>query len=144
MFTMGEEMMKQWSENWEKLMGDHLEKLVHNEKFISEMSKSIASTMTGKAFYTKALDEQMAALNLPSRTEIVKILQKLTDLEERIIDLSERFEDYIDAQASEKKKAAVKSEVEAAPAPAAKSAPVAEKASQPDLVASKKAKKNKK
>lgn len=143
MFTMGEEMMKQWSENWEKLMGDHLEKLVHNEKFISEMSKSIASTMTGKAFYTKALDEQMAALNLPSRTEIVKILQKLTDLEERIIDLSERFEDYVDAQTSAARKAAVKVEAEPAPAQPKKAAS-AEKASQPDLVAPKKAKKSKK
>ncbi|PKL49209.1 MAG: hypothetical protein CVV42_06690 [Candidatus Riflebacteria bacterium HGW-Riflebacteria-2] len=113
MFTMGEDMMKQWAENWEKLMGDHLEKLVHNDKFISEMSKSIAATMTGKAFYSKALDEQMAAMNLPSRTEIVKVLQKLTDIEERVIDLTERFEDYVDAQQSK---------------PAAKSAPVAEKA----------------
>ena len=34
-------------ENWEKLMGDQLEKLVTNEKFISEMSKSLAATMTG-------------------------------------------------------------------------------------------------
>jgi len=98
MFTMGEDMMKQWAQNWEKLMGDQLEKLVHNEKFISEMSKSIASTMTGKAFYSKALDEQMAAMNLPSRTEIVKVLQKLTDIEERLVDLSERFEDYVDSQ----------------------------------------------
>ena len=112
MFTMGEDMMKQWADNWEKLMGDHLEKLVHNEKFISEMSKSIAATMTGKAFYSKALDEQMAAMNLPSRTEIVKVLQKLTDIEERLIDLTERFEDYVDAQQAK---------------PAVKSAPVAEK-----------------
>ena len=112
MFTMGEDIMKQWAENWEKLMGDHLEKLVHNEKFISEMSKSIAATMTGKAFYSKALDEQMAAMNLPSRTEIVKILQKLTDIEERLIDLTERFEDYVDAQQAK---------------PAVKAAPAAEK-----------------
>jgi hypothetical protein len=66
------------------------------------MSKSIASTMTGKAFYSKALDEQMAAMNLPSRTEIVKILQKLTDIEERLVDLSERFEDYVDSQSAKK------------------------------------------
>ena len=99
MFNMGEDLMKQWTENWEKLMGEHLEKLVHNEKFINEMSKSIAATMTGKAMYAKAIDEQMAALNLPSRTEMVKVLQKLTDIEERLIDLSERFEDYVDAQA---------------------------------------------
>ncbi len=112
MFTMGEDIMKQWAENWEKLMGDHLEKLVHNEKFISEMSKSIAATMTGKAFYSKALDEQMAAMNLPSRTEIVKILQKLTDIEERLIDLTERFEDYVDAQQAK---------------PVVKAAPAAEK-----------------
>ncbi len=97
MFNMGEDMMKQWAENWEKLMGDQLEKLVTNEKFISEMSKSIAATMTGKAVYSKMLDEQMAAMNLPSRTDIVKIMQKLTDIEERLVDLTEKFEDYVDA-----------------------------------------------
>jgi hypothetical protein len=86
-------------------MGDHLEKLVHNEKFINEMSKSIAATMTGKAFYAKAMDEQMAALHLPSRTEIVKILQKLTDIEERLIDLSEKFEDYVEEQSQVKAEA---------------------------------------
>ncbi len=98
MFNMGDDLMKQWTENWEKLMGEHLEKLVHNEKFINEMSKSIAATMTGKAMYSKLIDEQMAAMNLPSRTEMVKVLQKLTDIEERLIDLSERFEDYVEAQ----------------------------------------------
>ncbi len=97
---MGEDMMKQWTENWEKLMGDQLEKLVTNEKFISEMSKSIAATMTGKAVYSKMLDEQMAAMNLPSRTDIVKIMQKLTDIEERLVDLTEKFEDYVDARES--------------------------------------------
>jgi hypothetical protein len=84
------------------MMGEHLEKIVHNEKFITEMSKSIAATMTGKAFYTKAMDEQMAAMHLPSRTEMVKVLQKLTDIEERLIDLGERFEDYVEEQAKVK------------------------------------------
>jgi len=123
MFTMGEDMMKQWANNWEKMMGDHLEKLVHNEKFISEMSKSIAATMTGKAFYSKALDEQMAAMNLPSRTEIIKILQKLTDIEERLIDLTERFEDFADAQQAKPATRTVptaEKPAPAAPAPEAK------------------------
>jgi hypothetical protein len=115
---MGEDMMKQWTENWEKLMGEHLEKLVHNEKFITEMSKSIAATMTGKAFYAKAMDEQMAALNLPSRTEIVKVLQKLTDIEERLIDLGERFEDYVEEQA--KAKSSTESKPAAKPAKSSK------------------------
>jgi hypothetical protein len=117
MFTMGEDLMKQWTENWEKLMGEHLEKLVHNEKFINEMSKSIAATMTGKAMYAKVIDEQMAAMNLPSRTEMVKVLQKLTDIEERLIDLSERFEDYVEAQ-SQKARPEQFAKNEAAPRPA--------------------------
>lgn len=94
MFNMGDDMMKQWTENWEKLMGEHMEKLVHNKKFISEMSKSIAATMNGKAMFSKALDDQLAAANIPSRTELIKVMQKLTDVEERLIDLSERFEDF--------------------------------------------------
>lgn len=97
MFNMGEDLMKQWTQNWEKLMGDHLEKMVNNEKFISEMSKTIAATMTGKAFYTKIMDEQMAALNIPTRTDTVRIMQQLTDIEERLIVLSEKLEDYQEA-----------------------------------------------
>jgi hypothetical protein len=93
---MGEDMMKQWTANWEKMMGDQLEKVVQNEKFMSEMAKSIAATMTGKAFYTKAVDQQLASMNLPSRTEVIKVLQKLTDVEERLIDLSEKFEDFVE------------------------------------------------
>lgn len=130
MFNMGEDMMKQWTESWEKLMGEHLEKLVHNDKFISEMSKSIASTMTGKAMYSKAVDDQMAAMNLPTRTELVKVLQKLTDVEERLIDLSEKFEDYIDAQANAAKKAA--------PAPAAAKPAAAPVAAKPETKAAEK------
>jgi hypothetical protein len=61
--------------------------------------------MTGKAMYSKFIDEQMAAMNLPSRTEMVKVLQKLTDIEERLIDLSERFEDYVETQAKGEQKA---------------------------------------
>lgn len=106
MFNMGEDMMKQWTESWEKLMGEHFEKLVHNDKFISEMSKSVAATMTGKAMYSKAVDEQMAAMNLPTRTELVKVMQKLTDVEERLIDLGEKLDDHIEAQAQAAKKAA--------------------------------------
>jgi len=122
MFTMGEDMMKQWTENWEKFMGEHLEKLVHNEKFIAEMSKSIAATMTGKAMYSKLIDEQMAAMNLPSRTEMVKVLQKLTDIEERLIDLSERFEDYVEAQAKIAQKAPAAEKKEASEKPTKKAA----------------------
>ncbi len=111
--TFGEDMMKEWAQNWEKLMGTQLEKLVQDEKFISEMAKSIAGTMTGKAFYTKAVDQQLAAMNLPSRTEVVKVLQKVTDVEERLIDLTEKFEDF-----TEEFREAIAKHKQAAAAPA--------------------------
>ncbi|HBC76653.1 MAG TPA: hypothetical protein DC017_17745 [Candidatus Wallbacteria bacterium] len=34
------------------------------------------------------------AMNLPTRGEMVKALQKLVDVEERLIDLGEKFEDF--------------------------------------------------
>ena len=127
MFTMGEDMMKQWAANWEKMMGSQLEKMVHNEKFVGEMAKAIGATMSGKALYSKAVEEQMAALNLPTRTDVVKILQKLTDVEERLIDLSERFEDFVEEQtprmqAMEKLLAAMKGTTEKK-SPATKATP---------------------
>ncbi len=88
------DFMKKMYEQWEKMMGDHFEKLVHDEKFVSEMTKAMAATMSGKFMSTKMMDETFMAMNLPTRGEMVKALQKLVDVEERLIDLSEKFEDF--------------------------------------------------
>lgn len=88
-----EAMMKQWSEAWEKMIGQKLDGLVRDEKFVSEMSRAIAATMSGKSVAQRMMDETMAQMNLPTRTDMVKVLQKLTDLEERVLELTERLED---------------------------------------------------
>lgn len=105
-----EAMMKQWSEAWEKMIGQKLDGLVRDEKFVSEMSRAIAATMSGKSVAQRMMDDTMAQMNLPTRTDIVKVLQKLTDLEERVLELSERLEDMEErlapAPAAKAKKAA--------------------------------------
>ncbi|HOT74348.1 MAG TPA: poly(R)-hydroxyalkanoic acid synthase subunit PhaE [Candidatus Wallbacteria bacterium] len=88
------DFMKKMYEQWEKMMGDHFEKLVHDENFVSEMAKAMAATMSGKFMSTKMMDETFMAMNLPTRGEMVKALQKLVDVEERLIDLGEKFEDF--------------------------------------------------
>jgi len=93
-FMGDNDFMKKMYEQWEKMMGDHFEKLVHDEKFVSEITKAMAATMTGKFMGTKMMDETFMAMNLPTRGEMVKALQKLVDIEERLIDLSERLEDF--------------------------------------------------
>jgi len=90
-----EELMKKMYDEWEKTMSTHLEKMVHDQGFVSEMAKAMASTMTGKAMASKAMDDSFSMMNLPSRTEMVKALQKLTDLEERLLDLTEKFDDFV-------------------------------------------------
>ncbi len=88
------DFMKKMYEQWEKMIGDHFEKLVHDEKFVSEMTKAMAATMSGKFMSAKMMDESFMAMNLPTRGEMVKALQKLVDVEERLIDLGEKFEDF--------------------------------------------------
>lgn len=90
-----DELMKKMYEEWEKTMSAHLEKMVHDQGFVSEMAKAMAATMTGKAMASKAMDESFTMMNLPTRTEMIKALQKLTDLEERILDLTEKFDDFV-------------------------------------------------
>lgn len=94
-FFGNEDFMKKMYEQWEKMMTDQMEKMVHDENFVSELAKTMAATMTGKFMSTKFMDESLTAMNLPTRGEIVKTLQKLTDVEERLIDLSEKMEDQM-------------------------------------------------
>lgn len=94
-FFGNEDFMKKMYEQWEKMMTEQMEKMVNDENFVAEMAKAMASTMTGKFMTTKMMDESLMAMNMPTRGEIVKALQKLTDIEERVIDLSEKVEDQI-------------------------------------------------
>ncbi|PKK90742.1 MAG: hypothetical protein CVV64_07640 [Candidatus Wallbacteria bacterium HGW-Wallbacteria-1] len=96
MFGFNDEMMKNMYQNWEKAVSENLEKMVRDQGFISEMAKAMASSMSGQASAKKMMDETLVSMNLPTRGELVKALQKLTDIEERVIDLSETLEDLRD------------------------------------------------
>ena len=103
-----EALMKQWAESWEKLLGQKLDGLVRDEKFVSEMARAIAATMSGKSVAQRMMDETMANMNLPTRSDMVKVLQKLTDLEERVLELTERLEDLEPALAARREAPAPK------------------------------------
>ncbi len=103
-----EALMKQWAEAWEKMLGQKLDGLVRDEKFVSEMARAIAATMSGKSVAQRMMDETMAHMNLPTRSDMVKVLQKLTDLEERVLELTERLEDLEPALAARREARAAK------------------------------------
>jgi predicted nucleic acid-binding Zn-ribbon protein len=90
-------------ENWEKQTGENLKKLVNDKNFISEMAKNLAATMSGQASLKKSMDETLISMNLPTRGELVKALQKLTDIEEKVIDINEKLEDLQDERDDFKK-----------------------------------------
>lgn len=96
MFGFNDEIMKNMYQNWEKAVSENLEKMVRDQGFISEMAKSLAASMSGQASAKKMMDETLISMNMPTRGELVKALQKLTDVEERLIDLSEAVEDLRD------------------------------------------------
>lgn len=104
MFNFGEDYMKQFYDNWQQAFGGQLEKMVNDQEFISQMAKAIAATMTGKSMASKTMNEAMSMMNLPTKDDIVLIQQKLTDIEERLIDHSEFVEDSVEECRAELKK----------------------------------------
>jgi hypothetical protein len=96
MFNFGEDVVKKMYEEWEKSISTTLEKMVKDQTFVSELAKAMAATMSGKAAYSKFVDESMSMLNLPTKAEMIQVLQKLTDIEERIVELAEKIEDVSD------------------------------------------------
>ncbi len=63
MFNMGEDMMKEWTSNWEKLMGTQLEKLVHNANKSVDLCKKNPKLLSLAKFEKRAVRESEPSLD---------------------------------------------------------------------------------
>jgi hypothetical protein len=88
-FDFGRSML----ETWEKSMADVLERLTRDENFIKNMSSAMAGSLDLKKQLESHLESYLQAVNMPTRTDLERMLSYLQRIEQRLLDLEDRLAD---------------------------------------------------
>ena len=133
------DMQKQMFAEFEKNLGEYVQKTMREPTFMKLVAKNMATNLDVRTVVKKQLEKMLHSLDVPTQESMANLYRTVHDLETRMLDLEEKIEDLEDELAVLKKKkpAAVK---EAKPKAVAKKAP-AKKAPAKKAKAKKSAKK---
>ncbi|RCK78645.1 MAG: hypothetical protein OZSIB_1172 [Candidatus Ozemobacter sibiricus] len=87
-FDFGRTML----ETWEKTMGEALEKLTHDEAFLKNMSQALGGSLDLKKQMESQVERYLQSINMPTRSDLERILAYLQRIESRLLDLEDRLD----------------------------------------------------
>lgn len=87
-FDFGRTML----ETWEKTMGEALEKLTHDETFLKNMSQALGGSLDLKKQMESQVERYLQSINMPTRSDLERILAYLQRIESRLLDLEDRLD----------------------------------------------------
>ncbi len=87
-FDFGRTML----ETWEKTMGEAMEKLTRDETFLKNMSQALGGSLDVKKQMESHVERYLQSINMPTRTDLERILTYLQRIESRLLDLEDRLD----------------------------------------------------
>lgn len=87
-FDFGRTMLQAW----EKTTAETLEKLTHDEAFLKQMSQVLGSSLDVKKQMEAHAEKYLQSINMPTRSDLDRILTYLQRIEARLLDLEDRLD----------------------------------------------------
>jgi hypothetical protein len=97
---MNNPMVKKIVETGEERVGKLTQQLMSNEKFVAAVQSLVTGSLAAKGTLDSALRTALAAMNLPSTTDLEQLRGKVDDLERLLTSV----ESKVDALSAAKKK----------------------------------------
>jgi hypothetical protein len=97
---MNNPMVKKIVETGEERVGKLTQQLMSNEKFVAAVQSLVTRSLAAKGTLDSALRTALAAMNLPSTTDLEQLRGKVDDLERLLTSV----ESKVDALSAAKKK----------------------------------------
>lgn len=92
-------VMKRLVETGEERIGKLAQQLLANEKFVSALQGFISRSLAAKGTLDKSIRSALAAMNLPSASDVEGLQAKISDLERMLASI----EDKVDALSKAKR-----------------------------------------
>lgn len=110
-FDFGRNMM----EHWEKSMTETFERLSKDEHFLKSMSQVMSQSLDVRKQVGSQIESYLASMNMPSKSEIERILSYLQRVEAKLLDLEDQFAAFREELATQKAAPVTKPAKKAAP-----------------------------
>lgn len=98
---------------WEKSMRTWWDTVLEDDQFLAASGKGLAGAARGRRMYEDAVDQGMAQMHLPSRSDLVRLTRVATLLEEKLLQVEDQLLELQDAL-GEAQRDALQARVEAA------------------------------
>ncbi|TNE90994.1 MAG: hypothetical protein EP330_06925 [Deltaproteobacteria bacterium] len=102
-------------EQWEKAMGTWWDQVLESPQFLSGLGKNLEAQAQARGAFTKAMDEGLANMHLPTRTDLTRVARIATLLEEKVLAVEDLLLQMGDTMADLQKEV-VQARIEAAEA----------------------------
>lgn len=95
-------VVKKIVETGEERIGKLAQQLLANEKFVAMIQKLVASSLAAKGTVDKSLKTALAAMNVPSSSDVDELKARLSSLERTVSSLKEQVSSLASSEASRK------------------------------------------
>lgn len=86
-FDFGRNMM----ELWEKSMTETFERMTKDEQFLKSMSQVMSQSIDVRKHLGSQIESYLTSINMPSKSELDRILIYLQRVESKLLDLEDQF-----------------------------------------------------
>lgn len=102
-------------EQWEKAMGTWWDQVLDSPQFLSGLGKNLEAQAQAKGAFSKAMDEGLSRMHLPTRGDLTRVARIATLLEEKVLSVEDLLLQMGDTLAAMQKEV-VQARIEAAEA----------------------------
>jgi hypothetical protein len=94
------ELNKKLFEQWEKTVGEFLEKRMRDPAFMDVMGKSMALSLDVKRALDARMTDWLKSMSVPTKDDLEGLWRKLNELETRLVDLEHKVDEIASRSAA--------------------------------------------
>jgi uncharacterized protein YukE len=97
-YLVPQELMLQAFQSWQQIVNQYTQDLLSNRQVLDTSGKTLESVMQLKHQADQAMEMAISSMQMPTRSDVELLLQKMTTLENLIRDLSDKVDRLLDKE----------------------------------------------
>jgi hypothetical protein len=98
MYFAPQQLMMQAFQNWQQIVNQYTQDLLSNRQVLDTSGKTLEGVMHLKHQADRAMEMAISSMQIPTKSEVELILQKLSTLENIVRDLSEKVDQLVERE----------------------------------------------
>lgn len=93
-----QQLMIQAFQSWQQIINQYTQELLSNRQMLDTSGKAFESAMQLKQQADRAMETVIASMQMPTKSDVEIIMQKLSTLESLVRDLSDKVDQLLDRE----------------------------------------------